>query len=319
MLWAVSAAALLSGCGYIGEPMYPLLNIPARVENLTAVQRGSAIIFQFDLPKLTTEGKQAKIAQTEIRVGAASGNLDEWFARSVSVEAAADQGGHVRSEMPALPWVGKEILLGVKVFGPNHRDAGWSNLAVVTVVPPLPKPGNIKAEAVAQGVRVTWRGAAGPYKVFRQAEGEKDYAPAATVETAEWLDGATEYGKQYRYIVQATQKAGDSEAQSDLSDAAEVTPVDMFPPSVPGGLNAIAAVDHIELVWERNTEPDMAGYRLYRGPAEGAMEKIADIAEAPSYSDRTLESGKRYRYAVSAVDRSGNESKQSETVEITAP
>jgi hypothetical protein len=32
-----------------------------------------------------------------------------------------------------------------------------------------------------------------------------------------------------------------------------------------------------------------------------------------------VESGKQYRYAISAVDRLGNESKQSGAVEISAP
>jgi fibronectin type 3 domain-containing protein len=63
----------------------------------------------------------------------------------------------------------------------------------------------------------------------------------------------------------------------------------------------------------------LAGYRLYRAVADGALEKIADIPDAPSYSDHKVESGKRYRYAVSSVDRLGNESKPSEAVEIAAP
>ena len=114
-------------------------------------------------------------------------------------------------------------------------------------------------------------------------------------------------------------KAGASEAQSDLSDTQVVTPVDTFPPAVPTGLNAIATAESVELVWDRNTEADLAGYRLYRAPAAGAFEKLADIAEAPSYSDRKVESGKQYRYAVSAVDRLGNESARSEPVAVTAP
>ena len=139
------------------------------------------------------------------------------------------------------------------------------------------------------------------------------------MEANQWLDPATEYGERYRYIVQAVQKAGVSEAESEPSEAAEVTPVDIFPPAVPIGLNAIAGTQNIELVWDRNTEPDMAGYRLYRSAGDGKLEKIADIAETPSYSDRKVESGKHYRYAVTAVDRAGNESKQSEPAEITAP
>src|SRR2546426_1720442 len=33
---AAAAALILNGCGYIGEPMYPLVNIPKRVTDLAA-------------------------------------------------------------------------------------------------------------------------------------------------------------------------------------------------------------------------------------------------------------------------------------------
>jgi fibronectin type 3 domain-containing protein len=43
------------------------------------------------------------------------------------------------------------------------------------------------------------------------------------------------------------------------------------------------------------------------------------FAEAPSYSDRQIEAGRKYRYTVSAFDKAGNESKQSAEVEVAAP
>ena len=141
----------------------------------------------------------------------------------------------------------------------------------------------------------------------------------ATVEANEWVDTTTEYNKKYDYVVQLTRKTGTVDVQSDLSDTIPVTPVDIFPPAVPAGLNAILSTQGIELVWDRNTEPDLASYRLYRALGDGKLEKIADVTDAPSYSDRKVESGKLYRYAVSSVDRLGNESKQSEPVGVTAP
>jgi hypothetical protein len=319
LLCAVSAALLLSGCGYIGEPQYPLLNIPVTVKDMAAVQRGSAIIYQFTLPELTTEGTKVKIGQVEIRAGEFNANQAEWYSHSMRIEAAPDANNHVRSEIPATPWIGRNLTLAVKVFGPSGRDAGWSNQATVSVIPPLPKPADVKADPVSEGVRVSWQGPAGQYRILRRGETDKDYALVGTADTTQWLDTKTEYGKQYAYIVQAVQKVGAFDAESDLSDPKQVTPVDIFPPAVPSGLNAIAAANNIELVWDRNTESDLAGYRVYRSTAGGAFEKIADIPEAPSYSDSKLESGKQYRYTISAVDKSGNESKPSEPVEISAP
>ncbi len=309
-----AAALLLSACGYIGEPMYPLLNIPNRVTDLAAVQRGSRVIFQFTLPPLTTEGKLSRIGRVEVRAGEAGSatfEMNEWVARAKPIDVQSAGKKHILSEIPAGPWAGKDLVFAVKVYGVNKCDAGWSNLAIVSVIQPLAAPAGVQVAAVAEGVRVSWQGPPGQYRIFRRVENDPTVSQMASVDTTQWLDTTTEYGKQYHYVVQAVRKT--------LSEEKSVTPEDKFPPAIPTGLNAIAAADNIELVWDRNTEPDLAGYRLYRAVGDAKLEKIADIQNAPSYSDRKLESGKRYRYGVSAVDRLGNESELSGPVEIAAP
>jgi fibronectin type 3 domain-containing protein len=49
-----------------------------------------------------------------------------------------------------------------------------------------------------------------------------------------------------------------------------------------------------------------------------SFEKIASFVEKPTFSDSKVEAGKKYRYTVSAVDLTGNESIQSAPVEATA-
>ena len=60
-------------------------------------------------------------------------------------------------------------------------------------------------------------------------------------------------------------------------------------------------------------------YRVYRAQANGALEKIADVTAVPNYSDRKVEHGKSYRYAIAAVDRAGNESPRSAPIEVAMP
>jgi fibronectin type 3 domain-containing protein len=214
--------------------------------------------------------------------------------------------------------VGKEVVFGLKAVSAKGRDAGWSNLVTLQVIPPLAVPAQLRPEAVPAGVRLTWTGHAPGWRVFRLAAGEKDYSLAAEPTAPEWTDTATQYGTTYRYRVQAVAKSGTAEAQSELSPEVEITPRDIFPPAVPAGLTAITGTNSIELAWERNTEPDLAGYRIYRSSG-GAFEKVGESAEAPSFSDRKVEAGKTYRYAVSAFDKNGNESKRSEEVGAVAP
>ena len=94
--------------------------------------------------------------------------------------------------------------------------------------------------------------------------------------------------------------------------------MDVFAPAVPSGLSSVAGPAAIDLAWERNTETDFKLYRLYRAVGGGGFELLVEV-DTPSYVDRAVEAGKRYRYQVSAVDRLGNESKPSTRVEVVLP
>jgi len=322
--WLLALIPLLwCGCGYVGEPLPPLLNIPKAVEDLTVVQRGSKIIVQFSLPELTTEGVAVRQPLLwDLRIGEpGSGEFstEEWAARAQSPADPRLEGGRVFYEIPAARWIGKDVVLGVRVIGANRRQSEWSKLAVLTVLQPPAIPRDVKAENAPEGVRVTWNGASPAYRVYRSTGAESEFTVVANTDAREYLDRATEYGKPVRYVVQAIVKTGTGEVESELSMAVSKTPADEFPPAVPGGLTAVPTAASIELTWDRRTEPDLAGYRIYRAAPGGEFEKVGETAETPSYSDKQVESGKQYRYAVSAFDKTGNESKRSEEILVAAP
>ena len=323
ILAGAAALCLICGCGYVGEPLPPLLNIPARVTDLAAVERGSTIIAQFSMPRLTTEGTVIKRPATvELFAGAAgTGTFDEkaWAAQAHNLGNGVIENGRVRYQFPASEWTGQKLVLAARVTGANGRQAGWSNFAVVQVLPPLATPSNLKAQAVPEGVHLTWKGADAQYRVMRLAGDEPSFSTVATAAKPEWTDTRTQYGKTYQYLVQGVETTAAGVVESDLSPIVRITPEDRFPPAVPSGLTAIASTSSIELTWDRDSEGDLAGYRVYRARGNGAFEKIGETAEAPSYSDRKIAPGTTYRYSISALDRNGNESKPSAPVQIAAP
>ena len=322
--WSPATLLLIAcGCGYVGEPLPPLLNIPAAVVDLAAIQRGPRIVAQFTLPKLTTEGVLIKPpVHWDLRAGergAGEFQVDAWAARAQTLTGASVENGRVRCESAASTWIGKEIVLAVRITGGRGPASAWSNLVTMTIIAPPATPRDVNADTTRDGVRLVWAGSGPSYRVFRRAEGEPGLSVVANTEAREFVDRATEYGKEYHYIVQAIAKTGTGEVESDLSIEATIRPRDIFPPATPTGLGAVPATNSIELGWERATDADLAGYRVYRALPGGDFERIAEIAETPSYSDRQIESGKQYRYAVSAFDKSGNESNRSDPIEVTAP
>jgi hypothetical protein len=323
LAWGLVFAVLLGGgCGYIGEPLPPLMNIPGRGD-VAAVQRGANIIANVILPTLTTEGRVLKQSmRLDLRIGlktAGPFNALAWAAAAKACTTATTANGISEYRIPATEWIGKQVLIAVKIIGASGRDAGWSNPAELSVVAPLAQPHDLAAEAVPKGVRLTWQGAGDTFAILRRGPDEKDYQALGRSSKSEYLDTTAEFGKPYSYLVQAVANVAGGEAQSELSSGAAITPLDTFAAAAPVGLTAVPSTASIELVWERSAESNIIGYRIYRVLGSGPLELVADRQPLPVYSDHKIEAGKTYRYAVSAVRSNMKESKLSEPVEVTAP
>jgi len=82
----------------------------------------------------------------------------------------------------------------------------------------------------------------------------------------------------------------------------------------------VSSAGVVNLIWDANTEPDLAGYVVLRGDAPG--DTLQPLTREPiketRYSDRTAKPGVRYTYAVVAVDTAGNRSTVSNKVEEAA-
>jgi fibronectin type 3 domain-containing protein len=302
----------LAGCAYIGPPKPPALDIPTRITDLRAAEYGDQIVVQFTIGTLTTDGLTlTSVKSLELQV-AAGGSPK-------MVHLTAQMPGPVDQNFAAKDWVGKQVTLMVRATGPKGKASEWSNPVTLAVGVPLAMPSDFKAVSDPKGVRLTWVGsfggeAGGRYRIFR---GSADAMPQRLAESdkPEYVDTAVDFGSPYRYFVQAL--VGELR-QSQISEIVGVTPEDKFPPAVPAGVMAVAGVNSIELAWQPNTEEDLAGYQVYRSVEGGTPERIAGPVDAPNFSDRTVEIGKKYSYTITAIDRTGNESGHSATVEVTA-
>jgi hypothetical protein len=122
------------------------------------------------------------------------------------------------------------------------------------------------------------------------------------------------------YAVRAVTVYDSREVESERSEATCVTPVDTFPPAAPAGLKAVAGEGSISLIWDTNTEADLAGYVVLRADLPG--ERFEPLTPQPiretGWTDTTVTPGRRYAYVVVAVDTSNNRSDRSNRVEETA-
>jgi fibronectin type 3 domain-containing protein len=116
------------------------------------------------------------------------------------------------------------------------------------------------------------------------------------------------------------------ELPGEVSAPIRVAALDVFPPSAPVGLAAVAtgAADataaSIDLSWQADAETDVAGYRVYR--REGAeWRRISgdQPVVGPAFHDTDVQAGHTYVYAVTAVDTRGNESQRSAEASDSVP
>ena len=84
----------------------------------------------------------------------------------------------------------------------------------------------------------------------------------------------------------------------------------------------MAGTGTMNLGWDANTEPDLAGYLVLRGDApDGTLQPLTPAPiPATSYEDKTVKPGVRYVYVIVAVDKATppNRSAPSARVEETA-
>ncbi len=86
------------------------------------------------------------------------------------------------------------------------------------------------------------------------------------------------------------------------------------------GLSLSAAyAASIDLEWDPNTEPEVAGYKIYWGTSAGNYPFSKDVGKNTTCTISGLDEGKIYYFAATAYDGDGNESGYSNQVSYTVP
>jgi len=84
-------------------------------------------------------------------------------------------------------------------------------------------------------------------------------------------------------------------------------------------LSAAAYAASVELEWDPNTEPQLAGYKVYWGNSSGNYTNSKNVGNTTFCTITGLDEGKTYYFAATAYDGDGTESGYSDQITYTVP
>ncbi len=210
----------------------------------------------------------------------------------------------------------------------NRSDL--SNRAGVVWHAPPQAPEDLQAEAVPNGIRLSWQPpghwADGKpvdmdlsYRISRRTEKADKWKHLADIDQTSFFDENARTDRIYSYRVAAFINFHGTDIKGEYAEVSNVVPRDFIPPEPPRGIVAVQTGSGVELLWQQNSEIDIAGYRIYRRDPDGLITRLNHIpVKEPRFIDRDRLPAGRYSYWVTAVDNAQppNESAMSSIVTI---
>ncbi len=342
--WRILACLLVlflaAACGRKTNPLIPDSPRPEVIRSIKAVTRDAVAFLSWPVPIRNIEGKSMDPSTIkQMRIYRAEFGRDRKKARYklyAEIDMTSPAPAAVRNSV--VFWSDRNIkydeTYGYRIRALSARGgiSSPSDEVFVRPVMSLSVPQGFVALGLDSNVMLSWEpvktrqdgnpatGFVG-YNIYRGVEkGVYDETPvnAAPVTTTSYKDTGVVNDRTYFYVVRSVDNPASPWNESPDSAESSARPRDLTPPGKPTGLTIVAGADRVFLTWNENKERDLAGYYVYRSVRSGRdFERLtAKLLTRSTFSDDTAKSGVTYYYIVTAVDRSGNESKPSEEKKV---
>jgi hypothetical protein len=348
-------------------PVPPRPEISAPIVDLTARQEGASVALMFSLSNLrTTEGAPfPRTPDVEIyrAVEQATGSLARptELLRTIPgtlMDTYAEQNRFRITDPLQLGdfgrYAGRRLVYTVRASFSALHLSDPSNVTALQVFPPARPPTALSVQVTKSAIELSWTAptetvtgapiaTVRDYRVYR-AEVAPDEAADVLAHhdsarliapfsllgrtpALEYPDTTFQFGHGYLYSVRAVVQYSAVSVESDESSWISAAPLDIFPPSAPQGLEAVALpadaqlAARVELSWAISAEPDIEGYNVYRRDSgASAMRRLnPSLLPTPVFRDTAVEAGRRYIYQITAVSKAGIESPRSSEASAAVP
>jgi fibronectin type 3 domain-containing protein/predicted small lipoprotein YifL len=346
------AAGGLVACGKKGPPVAPELRVPNSPSALHGSVDDRSIVVTWTGPSSRVDGSRLRaVALYKLyrREEAANGPARSAMLSSGRV-VGYDEIASIRPEAPepatvegtSVTWMdqralafGRRYVYVVTAQDPLGRTSSPSPRLIVPYLAAPREPRALSASAGDRRVTLTWQpptelldGSPAPgdlrYVVLRGVAPDTALSPITPEPVAgtSFTDERAENDTDYRYAVRAVRMEPDVTAAGPTSQIVAAAPADTTPPAAPTALVAVPSPGAVRLAWNPSGSPDVVTYVVYRATETGELARIGTTpAVATVYLDRDVQTGRTYRYVITALDRARrpNESPRSNTVSVKVP
>jgi hypothetical protein len=335
----------LGGCGLKGSPVAPDSTIPAPVSDLQLWPKGGGIFLRWTVPAKNMDGSRLtdllgfRVFRQALPLAPAPCQPCPATFEPVA-EIDMDYPRGVRLERGIVLWQDKavspqnEYTYFVQAYNLYRSPGPESKRVKIFWDDPPAAPTKVNLHKEDRALKITWEPVPflvngqemadfKGFNIYRRSQGELfSLSPlnADPIPDKEYWDGKVELGKPYFYEMRTVRNFRGTLIEGPSSAVVQGVPEKRLPPSIPTGLVAVRQQDGVALRWDKNPEPDIAGYNLYRREKEGkeSVPMNPRLITENYFLDGSADLQRAYFYRLQAVDSSpsGNESDFSKEVEV---
>lgn len=344
------ALLMFFGCGKRKPPLPPVERVQQRVE-INGQQQGNQVVLSWSMPaRNAPDGSILNINRIDIYrlIEPLSSPLslseEDFSSRSTliaSVPVSEDDFGLKNlTYTDKLEFAGQasRIRYAIRFVNSSGQKAAFSDFLLFEPSARIAEnPKNLTVEVSQEKVDLRWEApernvdASVPpnilgYNIYRSSSENENFRilNKQPVTKNSFEDMFFEFEKNYRYLVRAVSVgSGGQPVESLDSNVVEIAPIDKFPPSPPSAITIAASPGVISLFFAVNPEKDIVGYNVYRSTEENLPKADwqllnTELLKTNTFRDAKVESGTKYFYYLTAVDKFGNASEPSAVVSETA-
>ncbi|MGH9397185.1 MAG: fibronectin type III domain-containing protein [Terriglobia bacterium] len=318
------------------------------MNDLAVVQVGRELILRFRAPQLAADGRALTkpLAVDIFRKVAPRGAVQPkaftaakpWVILNPQNLARIERGGEITYQDDLSPQEFSRstgsvfsfmVVTLTRGFHGHPRRSDPSNIAQTAILDVAAPVNRVQVVQMPQALVLQWSApqqslsgtplhALLGYRVYRSMEAKPGaFTLIGQTRSPVYRDTHFHFGTTYLYKVRAIFSLDGYTAETADSIPVEITPRPVFPPPAPQGLTAVFTGKAVELIWEPDVEPDIAGYNVYRQAAgEPARRLNQQLLRTPVFTDSAVAAGARYNYWVTALDLENNESKASSEASV---